>query len=168
MQPVPGRIETIDEDQPYSIIVDYAHAEDSLRELLSMFKPLTKGRLILVFGATGDRDPTKRPKMGAVAHQYADVIILTDDDVYTENPASIAAMVKEGIPREEGDGFWQVLDRREAIRLALELAREGDTVIVAGKGAEEFQVVGSQKVPHDDRKVVRELLSRAVDIEVPH
>jgi UDP-N-acetylmuramoyl-L-alanyl-D-glutamate--2,6-diaminopimelate ligase len=77
-------------------------------------------------------------------------------------------MLKAGVPREEGNGFWQVLDRVEAIRLALQLARPGDTVVVAGKGAEEFQVVGKQKIPHDDRKVVRDLLSRATHIEVPN
>jgi UDP-N-acetylmuramoyl-L-alanyl-D-glutamate--2,6-diaminopimelate ligase len=92
---------------------------------------------------------------------------LTDDDPYTEDHLSIAAMVREGIPREEGNRFWQVLDRKEAIRLALHLAQKGDTVVVAGKGAEEFQVVGRQKIPHDDRRVVRDLLSRATRIEVP-
>ncbi len=167
MKPVQGRLEIIREGQPFTVVVDYAHTEDSLDQVLAMFRELTTGQLILVFGATGDRDTTKRPKMGAVAHRYADVIILTDDDPYTESPQKIAAMVKEGIPREEGMGFWQVLDRKEAIRLGLELAKPGDTVVIAGKGAEEFQVVGRHHIPHDDRKVVREILGRAVDIEVP-
>lgn len=167
MKPVSGRIEVINEGQPFTVVVDYAHTEDSLDQVLGMFRELTPGRLIVVFGATGDRDTTKRPKMGAVAHKYADLIVLTDDDPYTEDHLRIAAMVKEGIPREEGNGFWQILDRREAIRLALGVARAGDTVVVAGKGAEEFQVVGHQKIPHDDRKVVRELLSQPMDIEVP-
>jgi UDP-N-acetylmuramoyl-L-alanyl-D-glutamate--2,6-diaminopimelate ligase len=167
MLPVQGRLELIEEGQPFTVVVDYAHTEDSLDQVLSMFRELTQGKLILVFGATGDRDKTKRPKMGAVAHKYADIVILTDDDPYTEDHLSIAAMVREGIPREEGNRFWQVLDRKEAIRLALHLAQKGDTVVVAGKGAEEFQVVGRQKIPHDDRRVVRDLLSRATRIEVP-
>jgi len=166
MRPIPGRLEVIDEGQKFTVVVDYAHTEDSLEQVLALFKELTKGKLILVFGATGDRDKTKRPKMGAVAHKYADTIILTDDDVYTENPREIASQVCAGIARAEGHGFWQVLDRREAIRLGLSLAKEGDTVIVAGKGAEEFQVVGKQKIPHDDRKVVRECLNRVVDVEI--
>lgn len=167
LKPIPGRIETVQEGQPFTAIVDYAHTEDSLDQLLSMFRELTKGRLIVVFGATGDRDKTKRPKMGAVVHKYADFIVLTDDDPYTEDHLQIAAQVREGIPRREGENFWQILDRREAIRLALRQARAGDTVIIAGKGAEEFQVVGRQKIPHDDRQVLREYLAKAVDIEVP-
>jgi len=167
MQPVQGRIEVIDEGQPFTVVVDYAHTEDSLDQILAMFKEVTAGKLIVVFGATGDRDTTKRPKMGAVAHKYADMVILTDDDPYTEDHVKIAEMVRAGIPREEGRGFWQVLDRREAIRLGLFLAKAGDTVIVAGKGAEVFQVVGKAKIPHDDRKVVRDLLSRVSSIEVP-
>lgn len=167
MKPIPGRLEVISEGQPFTVIVDYAHTEDSLDQVLAMFRELTKGKLILVFGATGDRDKTKRPKMGAVADKYADFIVLTDDDPYTEEHKSIAAMVHEGIKRSEGDRFWEVLDRREAIRLALSVAKEGDTVIVAGKGAEEFQVVGHQHIPHDDRKIVREILAKAIDVELP-
>lgn len=167
MTPVQGRLEVIEEGQPFTVVVDYAHTEDSLDQVLSMFRELTQGKLIVVFGATGDRDTTKRPKMGAVAHKYADMIILTDDDPYTEDHLKIAEMVRAGIPREEGQNFWQILDRKEAIRLALHLAQAGDTVVVAGKGAEEFQVVGRLKIPHDDRRVVRDLLSRATRIEVP-
>lgn len=168
MNPVPGRVESITEGQNFNVIVDYAHSEDALQKLLSMLKELTTGRLITVFGATGGgRDQDKRPKMGAVAHQYSDLIILTDDDPYEEDSNEIAQMVRGGIPREEGDGFWQVIDRREAIRLALSQAREGDTVVLCGKGAEEFQVVGKERVTHDDRNVAREMLARTIDIEVP-
>jgi UDP-N-acetylmuramoyl-L-alanyl-D-glutamate--2,6-diaminopimelate ligase len=168
MESVPGRLETIDEGQPFTAIVDYAHSEDAIRQLLSLFKPLTDGRLIVVFGATGGgRDQNKRPKMGAAVHEYADLIILTDDDPYEEDSNEIAAMVRKGIPREEGDRFWQVLNRVEAIHLALGMARDGDTVIIAGKGAEAFQVVGKERVTHDDRQVVREILSRAIDIDLP-
>lgn len=168
LKPIPGRLEVIDEGQAFTVIVDYAHTEDSLEQVLHLFRELTSGRLILVFGATGDRDRTKRPKMGAVADRYCDWIILTDDDPYTEDHRHIATEVRAGIPREEGSRFWQILDRREAIRLALALAQAKDTVIVAGKGAEEFQVVGKQRIPHDDRKVVREILAQAVQVELPN
>lgn len=168
MQPLPGRLEVIEEGQPFTVVVDFAHTEESLRQILEMFRKLTNGKLIVVFGATGERDTNKRPKMGAVVHQYADQVILTNDDPYGEDPLKIAEMVREGIPRGEGQGFWQVLDRREAIRLGLSMAQTAqDTVIIAGKGAEAFQLVGRQRIPHDDRKVVREYLAKAVDIEVP-
>jgi UDP-N-acetylmuramoyl-L-alanyl-D-glutamate--2,6-diaminopimelate ligase len=168
MQPVPGRVESITEGQPYNVIVDYAHSEDALEKLLSMLKELTSGKLITVFGATGGgRDQDKRPKMGAIAHKYSDLIVLTDDDPYEEDSNEIAKMVRGGIPREEGDGFWQIIDRKEAIRLAMSQAKEGDTVVICGKGAEEFQVVGKDRIPHDDRQVAREMLARTINIEVP-
>jgi UDP-N-acetylmuramoyl-L-alanyl-D-glutamate--2,6-diaminopimelate ligase len=168
MPPVPGRIEIIEAGQDFTVVVDYAHSEDALEQLLSMFKELTTGALIVVFGATGGgRDKGKRPIMGGILHKYADQIVITNDDPYEEDPKEIAQMLREGIPREEGDRLWQVLNRKEAIRLALSLAKAGDTVIVAGKGAEAFQVLGKAHILHDDRVVVRELLARPLDIEVP-
>lgn len=165
--PVPGRLERIDEGQKFSIIVDYAHSVDSLQQLLSMFRELTTHRLIVVFGATGDRDRSKRSEMGATVDRYADVILLTDDDPYNEDPLTIVEEVSKGIPRAEGDRFWIIPDRRQAVRTALALAREGDTVIVAGKGCEAFQVVkNGRTVPSDDRLIVRELLSRKVEVEI--
>ncbi len=163
---LPGRLEIIDEGQPFTVVVDFAHTEDSLRQVLELLRELTKGRLILVFGATGNRDSLKRPKMGVVADTLCDLIILTDDDTYREDHRSIARMVREGINRKESDRFWQVLDRKEAIRLALAVAKEGDTVLVAGKGAEEFQMVGRLRIPHDDRKVVREILGKALELDL--
>lgn len=163
---VPGRIERIDEGQKYTAIVDYAHAPDSLEKLLAMFSELTKKRLIVVFGATGDRDRTKRPEMGKIVDKYADLILLTNDDPYTEDPIRIMEEVAKGISREEGERFWKIPNRRQAIRVALALAKEGDTVIVAGKGCEEFQVVGDQKIPSDDRHIVRDYLSRKVEVEI--
>jgi UDP-N-acetylmuramoyl-L-alanyl-D-glutamate--2,6-diaminopimelate ligase len=167
-EPVPGRLERIDEGQGYHVIVDYAHAADSLEKLLAMFRKLIvpPGRLILVFGATGDRDRTKRPIMGTIAHQYADVIVLTDDDPYTEDPLHIMEEVAVGIPRQEGDRFWKISDRRRAIHLALVMAKKDDTVIIAGKGCELFQVVGTEKIPSDDREIVRHFLSRDIEIEI--
>lgn len=164
--PVPGRMEPIREGQKYSVIVDYAHTPDSLEKMLGMFRPLTPKLLMVVFGATGDRDRTKRVIMGEIVHRYADWIVLTDDDPYTEDPLQIVGEVKKGIPRKEGENFWIIPDRREAIRVALAVAREGDTVIVAGKGCEPYQVVGDRKIPSDDRLIVRGYLSREVEVEI--
>jgi UDP-N-acetylmuramyl-tripeptide synthetase len=157
---IPGRLEIIRAGQPFTTIVDYAHTPDSLEKLLSLFRQLTTGKIFLVFGATGGgRDKSKRPLMGAVANKYADTIIVTDDDPYTEDRMTIIRHVAEGIKRKEGEGLWCIRDRREAIRMALSLAREGDTVLIAGKGCEPIQIIGEEKVEWDDRKVVREILS---------
>ncbi|MFA5830180.1 MAG: UDP-N-acetylmuramoyl-L-alanyl-D-glutamate--2,6-diaminopimelate ligase [Candidatus Gracilibacteria bacterium] len=164
---IPGRFETIDCGQKYTIVVDYAHTTDSLEKLLSLYKDLTKGKLYAVFGATGGgRDKGKRPKMGAVADKYADYVIVTDDDPYEENEWEIIEQVSKGIKRADGEKFWKIPSRMEAIKLALTLAQESDTVVIAGKGAEEIQMLGDKKIPWDDRKVVRELLSSAMQVEI--
>lgn len=164
---IPGRFETIECGQKYTIVVDYAHTTDSLDKLLSLYKKLTKGKLYAVFGATGGgRDKAKRPKMGNVADKNADYIIVTDDDPYEENRWQIIEDVSSGIKRKEGEKFWKIPHRMEAIKLALTLAQEGDTVVVAGKGSEEIQMIGDQKIPWDDRKVVRELLAREMRVEI--
>ncbi len=167
MKPVPGRIEVIDSGQPFTVVVDFAHTADSLEQVLAMFKEVTRGRIITVFGCTGDRDTAKRPIMGGIAEKYSDYVILTDDDPHTEDHALIAAMVRKGISRKEGDGFWQVLDRVEAIRLAISLAKEGDAVLIFGKGSQAYQFLNHKKIPHDDRKVAREILSRVIDVDLP-
>jgi len=151
-----------------NIIVDYAHAPDSLEKLMSLYRKLTTdGKLYVVFGATGGgRDKGKRPKMGAIADEFADYIILTNDDPYEEDEMGIIEMVAEGIKRKEGDRFWKIPHRYEAIRLALTLAKKGDTVVITGKGCEEVQIIGTERIPWDDRKVVRELLSREILIEI--
>lgn len=164
---IPGRFETIDCGQKYTIVVDYAHTHESLDKLLSLYKKLTKGKLIVVFGATGGgRDKAKRPKMGAAADKHADYVIATDDDPYDENEWKIIEDISAGIKRKEGENFWKIPHRFEAIRLALTLAQEGDTVIVAGKGCEEIQMIGEERIPWDDRKVVRELLAREMKVEI--
>ena len=166
-QGVPGRQESMNCGQPYTIIVDYAHAPDSLEKLLSLYKKLTTGKLYIVFGATGGgRDKGKRPKMGAIADHLADYIVLTNDDPYEEDECGIIEMVAEGIKRKEGDRLWKIPHRYEAIRLVLTLAKKGDTVLIAGKGCEEVQIIGAERIPWDDRKVVRELLSREILIEI--
>jgi UDP-N-acetylmuramoyl-L-alanyl-D-glutamate--2,6-diaminopimelate ligase len=164
---VPGRMERIEAGQPFTVLVDYAHTPDAFRQIYATLRPATTGRIIHVFGATGDRDKTKRPILGAIAAQYADYIILTDEDPYSEDPAAIIEAVADGVVRAarrhrktEGKDFWKILDRREAIAKALSLARAGDVVLVTGKGAEQAMVVGDKKVPWDDRQVVHEELAR--------
>ncbi|HLG26104.1 MAG TPA: UDP-N-acetylmuramoyl-L-alanyl-D-glutamate--2,6-diaminopimelate ligase [Candidatus Gracilibacteria bacterium] len=164
---IPGRFEAIDCGQKYHIVVDYAHTEQSLESLLKLYKSLTKGKLYVVFGATGGgRDKAKRPKMGAAADEHADYIIVTDDDPYEEDEYTIVEDVSAGVKREEGDRFWKIPNREEAIKLALTMARENDTVVVAGKGAEELQMIHGKAVPWDDRKVIRALLSREMRVEI--
>lgn len=164
---IPGRIEIIRVGQPFTVVVDYAHTTDSLDKLLSLFRPLTKGKLYLVFGATGGgRDKGKRPEMGAVAARYADFIVVTDDDPYTEDRMSIIEQVAAGTGRSEGEGLWKIRDRREAIRLALSLAKEKDTVIIAGKGCEPIQIIGRERILWDDRKVAREILGSELRVQL--
>lgn len=156
---LPGRLESIDMGQDFSVIVDYAHTAEALEELCKLLRELTKGRLILVFGATGGgRDKAKRPKMGAIADRYADAIILTDDDPYDEDEEEIIENIAAGIHRPAGENFWKIVNRREAIRFALSHARKDDTVALVGKGCEECMVLRGKKIPHDDRKVAREML----------
>ncbi len=167
LDPIPGRQEWVDVGQDFSVVVDYAHTVDSLDKLCGLFKPLTEGKLILVFGCTGGgRDKVKRPKMGEVGDKYADLLILTDDDPYTEDRMQILRDIAKGVDRVEGRGFWMIPSRREAIRLALAMARSGDTILIAGKGCEEVQAMGDKMIPWDDRKVVREFLSRELELEL--
>jgi len=164
---IPGRFESIECGQKYHVIVDYAHTTESLENLLSLYKDLTKGKLYAVFGATGGgRDKAKRSKMGAAADKHADTIIVTDDDPYTENEWDIVEDVCSGIKRKEGEGLWKIPHREEAIKLALSLATEGDTVVIAGKGAEEIQMIHGQAIQWDDRSVVRALLGRDLKVDI--
>lgn len=164
---IPGRTESIHAGQEFTIIVDYAHTVESLAQICALFKPLTKGKLILVFGcAGGGRDKSKRPLMGEVADREAKIIILTDDDPYEEDRYAIIEDIAAGIKRPEGDGLWKIADRREALRLALTLARRGDIVLVAGKGGEEVMAVGDELIPWNDSAVIRELLSEEARVEI--
>ena len=153
---VPGRFEAIDEGQPFTVIVDYAHTPDSLDNVIRAARELGEGRLTVVFGAGGDRDRTKRPEMGRIVAELADRAILTSDNPRSEDPASIAADVASGARGE----LELELDRRTAIERALAGAEAGDVVVVAGRGAELEQELATGKVPFDDREVVREALRR--------
>lgn len=154
---VPGRMEPVPNTRWLTILVDYAHTETSLRSVLETLKH-NKQRIIIVFWATGDRDTTKRPKMGAVTHELADIVVLTDDDTYTEPSGRIIDMVKKWIPRTEGDTFQVIPDRKEAIHWALRKAQSGDIVLVAGKWCETVQVTNKGSIPWSDRGIVEEFL----------
>ena len=156
---VPGRFEPVDEGQPFAVLVDYAHTPDSLENVLRSARLLTEGRLISVFGAGGDRDRDKRPKMGQVGAELSDLAIVTSDNPRSEEPGAIIDQILEGAGN--GSGVEVEPDRRAAIALALSRAREGDTVVIAGKGHEQGQEFeGGRKVPFDDREVAREELRR--------
>jgi UDP-N-acetylmuramoyl-L-alanyl-D-glutamate--2,6-diaminopimelate ligase len=157
---VPGRLERVDNDKGVLCLVDYSHKPDALDKALEVLRPLTAGRLIVVFGCGGDRDQSKRPIMGEVAARRADVVVVTSDNPRTEDPDAIIAMIVPGVRRggkEErdiatGDGFLVEPDRRRAIRTAVAAARPGDTLIIAGKGHEDYQILGTTKIHFDDRE----------------
>ncbi|HEX9019884.1 MAG TPA: cyanophycin synthetase, partial [Nitrospirota bacterium] len=170
MKAVPGRMEKVDEGQPFGVVVDYAHTEDSLAGLLDAVRGMTKGRVITVFGCGGDRDRTKRPKMGAAAIRGSDVVIITSDNPRTEEPLSIIREIEtgmEGLAQKiqragaapmAADGkkpYYVMPDRRDAVAEAIRMARSGDMVVLAGKGHEDYQIIGEKKVPFDDREVAR-------------
>jgi len=154
---VPGRFEPIDEGQGFSVLVDYAHTPDSLENVLRAARRLTDGRLISVFGAGGDRDRDKRPKMGRAGAEHSDLTVITSDNPRSEDPEAIVAEVAAGA--EGAPELEVVVDRREAIALALGRAAPGDTVVIAGKGHEQGQEFeDGRKIPFDDREVAREEL----------
>ncbi len=161
-QTVPGRFERVEAGQAFSVIVDYAHTEDALARLLAAARQLQRERIITVFGCGGDRDPGKRPKMGRVAAQDSDVVFLTSDNPRTEEPESILRDIEQGVldlPASERGASHVIPDRRAAIRAALLEARPGDLVLIAGKGHEDYQIIGATRHRFDDRDVVRELLA---------
>ena len=156
---VPGRFEPIDEGQGFSVLVDYAHTPDSLENVLRAARRLTTGQLISVFGAGGDRDRDKRPKMGRVGAELSDLAVITSDNPRSEDPEAIVAEVAAGAEGTIGAELEVIVDRREAIALALGRAAPGDTVVIAGKGHEQGQEFeAGRKIPFDDREVAREEL----------
>jgi UDP-N-acetylmuramoyl-L-alanyl-D-glutamate--2,6-diaminopimelate ligase len=151
---VPGRFDAVDEGQPFTVLVDYAHTPGALEAALDSARELSRGRVICVFGAGGDRDRDKRPLMGQVVFELADVALVTSDNPRSEDPAAIAADVVDGLDLDVE------LDRRRAIERALEQAREGDVVVIAGKGHEQGQEIAGEQLPFDDAEVAREALRR--------
>jgi UDP-N-acetylmuramoyl-L-alanyl-D-glutamate--2,6-diaminopimelate ligase len=152
---VPGRFEAVDEGQPFAVLVDYAHTPDSLENVLRTARDLAQGRVICVFGCGGDRDRGKRPLMGRIATELADLAIVTSDNPRSEEPEAIIAEILEGAGEAEVES-----DRREAIAQAIGAAAEGDVVVIAGKGHEQGQQFAERTIPFDDREVAREVLKR--------
>jgi UDP-N-acetylmuramoyl-L-alanyl-D-glutamate--2,6-diaminopimelate ligase len=156
---VPGRMEavTIHDAQDIAVMVDYAHTPDSLENALKAARPFIPGRLICVFGCGGDRDRTKRPLMGKIAAELADLAIVTSDNPRTEDPEQILADVVQGIPAATEP--WVIGDRATAIQQAIQAAQPGDGVLIAGKGHEDYQILGTEKIHFDDREQAREALT---------
>jgi UDP-N-acetylmuramoyl-L-alanyl-D-glutamate--2,6-diaminopimelate ligase len=155
---VPGRFEKIEEGQNFTVVVDYAHKPDAVEAALKTLRPLTSGELIIVLGAGGDRDPGKRQIMGEVAAGLADVLVVSDDNPRSEDPAHIRRAMLLGAKRVRGKRVMEIGDRREAIAMALRLAHPGDIVLIAGKGHESGQEVDGTVHPFDDRDVARRIL----------
>ncbi len=158
---VTGRMESISEGQPFAVVVDYAHTADSLAKVLATLRPLTTGKLMVVFGSAGERDVQKRPVMGRIAAQMSDFFVITDEDPREEDREKILreiAVGAEAVGKRQGQDFLCIADRTEAIRTALASASVGDTLVLAGKGHEQSIIVGREKIPWDDRRVARDLL----------
>lgn len=157
---VPGRLEAISNDKGFNVLVDYAHTPDALQNVLLASRPLTEGRLILVFGCGGDRDNAKRPLMGEIGKRLSDVLFATSDNPRTEDPEIILDHIEEGINQAEENEkpYFRITDRAQAIRQAITFAKRNDTVLIAGKGHEDYQILGTTKYPFDDREIAREVL----------
>ena len=151
---IPGRLEVVVR-QPFAVVIDFAHTPDALRRVFAAMRPLVSGRLIVVFGAGGDRDRGKRPEMARAAAQLADLVVITSDNPRTEDPESI---IDDIVPGMNGSRFERLVDRREAIGYALAQARAGDLVLLAGKGHERYQVIGTERRPFDERSIIEEHL----------
>ena len=158
---VRGRMERVESGQPFSVIVDYAHTPESLDKVLGLLRPLTKGRLIAVFGSAGERDHAKRPALAEVAARHADLFVITQEDPRLEDPAAILAEIEAGAigagKRRDAD-YLVIDDRRQAVAEAIRRAAPRDTVILAGKGHESSMIVGEEKRPYDEAATAREAL----------
>jgi UDP-N-acetylmuramoyl-L-alanyl-D-glutamate--2,6-diaminopimelate ligase len=181
MKAVPGRLEKMDEGQPYGVVVDYAHTEDALVRLLEAVREIATARIITVFGCGGDRDRTKRPKMGAAALQGSDLVIVTSDNPRTEDPAGIIREVERGMKGGQKmpsaaaiagaapgkKPYCVIVDREPAVAAAIGMARPGDVVVLAGKGHEDYQIIGDARIHYDDREVARrEIRKRSAEFGV--
>lgn len=161
LEEIPGRFQRIEEGQKYDIVVDYAHTPDGLEKLLTAARGITKNRVLLVFGACGDRDKSKRPLMGEIAANLADRIFLTDEESYNENPQTIRDDIYRGIEEAKGAiKTTEIADRREAIEKALSVATKGDTVLITGMGHEVYRIINGERIPWNDAEVVREILKK--------
>jgi len=155
---IPGRLENVKSNAPFTVLVDYAHTDDALSNVLSTLKPLCKAKLIVVFGCGGDRDKTKRPRMAKVAEQFADLAIVTSDNPRTENPSDIITQIVAGFTNSNASKIKVEPDRKKAIAIAIDAASQNDVVLIAGKGHENYQIIGSQKFPFSDKQIALDLL----------
>lgn len=161
---VPGRMERIEAGQPFTVIVDYAHTPDGFEQVLSTARQFTQGKLLVVFGAAGDRDKSKRPKLGEIASQYADTIILTEEDPGSEHPAAIVESIRTGLSPKfhDGDNLFPILDRKAAVTRAIQLAKPQDTVMLLAMGAQTVMATKQGLIPYDERQFAKNLLELAV------
>ncbi len=150
----------MDAGQPFTVLIDYSHTPDSLGKAIESTRDFSAGRLIVVFGCGGDRDRSKRPAMGRIAAETADLVVVTSDNPRGEDPEAIIAEIVSGVPRERKGLVETVVDRRAAIKRALEIAQESDILLISGKGHESYQETRGVRRPFDDRAVVREELAQ--------
>jgi UDP-N-acetylmuramoyl-L-alanyl-D-glutamate--2,6-diaminopimelate ligase len=157
LKTIPGRLEKIDAGD-FSVIIDYAHTDDALKNVLTTLKPLCKGKLRVVFGCGGDRDKTKRPRMARIAEELADFIIVTSDNPRTEQPDDIIGEIATGFKKPNSKTLTVEPDRRKAIEAAMRDARKNDIVLIAGKGHEDYQIIGKQKFHFSDKEIAQQCL----------
>lgn len=157
---IPGRMESVPNDRRLDILIDYAVTPDSFEKLYQTVKPMQipGTKIIHVFGACGERDRGKRPTLGKIASEYADIIILTNEDPYREDPERIIDEIEVGVTKKKDETYFRIFDRRAAIAKAIALAEEGDMILVTGKGAEETMAIGDTRVPWRERSVIEEIL----------
>lgn len=156
---VKGRLELVETNTPFGVIIDYAHTPDGLEKAINAVRGFTKGRVITLFGCGGDRDKTKRPKMGRMATELSDIVIITTDNPRTEDPDEIIKEILIGTVGSKAEVIT-ITDRSEAIAEALKIAKQGDTILLAGKGHETYQVIGTERVHYDEREVIKSALNR--------
>lgn len=159
---VPGRMEVVPTDKPYTVLIDYAHTPDGLENVISCVREIAQGRVITLFGCGGDRDKTKRPRMGAIASRLSDIAVVTSDNPRSEDPEAIIKDILGGISKSSCKVLVEP-DRRNAIKKALSIAKAGDIIILAGKGQETYQILASGKIDFDERKVIAEILSETAE-----
>ncbi len=157
---IPGRLERVDGGGDFSVLVDYAHTDDALQNVLSTLRPLCSGRLTVVFGCGGDRDRTKRPRMAKVCQKLADRVIVTSDNPRTEQPDAIIAEIMEGFDDPRSEAILVEPDRKKAIEAAVEYAEKDDIILIAGKGHETYQIIGTEKKPFSDKAVAAQCLQK--------
>ncbi|MBQ6543938.1 MAG: UDP-N-acetylmuramyl-tripeptide synthetase, partial [Clostridia bacterium] len=157
-QGVPGRMEIVETNTPYTVIIDYAHTPDSLENAITTLKEVTAGRVIAVFGCGGDRDKTKRPIMGEIGTAHADIAVITSDNPRSEDPQAIIDDILAGVPKHKHAKVIVEADRTAAIAKALSAAQENDVVILAGKGHETYQILSTGKIHYDEREIIANIL----------